>query len=320
MKIKLAFTFLFALIVRISFSEGRISGKIIDKDANEPIPFANVIAFNEGVQKGIAQSDFDGKYSISHLSPGKYTIKSSYLGSEKTIKDVVVKNNTTTRLDISFVTATELECVMVYSEKIVEVDKTSVGIEMSSETIEKMPTRSINSIVSMGSGVQTNDNGYKAKIAGGRPNGSVVYVNGVKQISNIPNLPMNAIQELQIINSGIPAMYENADSYYRYNHPTYTSAYKVVSRKKKRKDEKVPQQIITHSYNELQSETYAPLEDNPFKKSLEEPLSTFSIDVDGASYSNMRRFINEGALPPKDAVRIEEFINYFNYDYTKPNY
>jgi Ca-activated chloride channel family protein len=50
----------------------------------------------------------------------------------------------------------------------------------------------------------------------------------------------------------------------------------------------------------------------------EEPLSTFSVDVDAASYSNMRRFINRGAIPNKDAIRIEELINYFSYDYPEP--
>jgi len=51
---------------------------------------------------------------------------------------------------------------------------------------------------------------------------------------------------------------------------------------------------------------------------VNEPLSTFSIDVDTASYTNVRRMLNEGALPPKDAVRVEEFINYFTYNYPAP--
>lgn len=58
--------------------------------------------------------------------------------------------------------------------------------------------------------------------------------------------------------------------------------------------------------------------ENRFKSPVKDPLSTFSIDVDAASYSNMRRFINQGEMPPKDAVRIEEMINYFNYNYPKP--
>ncbi len=70
---------------------------------------------------------------------------------------------------------------------------------------------------------------------------------------------------------------------------------------------------------EFNTATYDHIEENPFLDATSNPLSTFSIDVDTASYSNVRRFINEGALPPKDTVRIEELINYFTYDYPQPN-
>lgn len=65
-------------------------------------------------------------------------------------------------------------------------------------------------------------------------------------------------------------------------------------------------------------EEYSHNDENRFKSPVKDPLSTFSIDVDAASYSNIRRFINQGEMPPKDAVRIEEMINYFNYNYPKP--
>jgi len=64
--------------------------------------------------------------------------------------------------------------------------------------------------------------------------------------------------------------------------------------------------------------TYDHVSENPFLQAATNPLSTFSIDVDTASYSNVRRFINSGSLPPKDAVRVEEMINYFSYDYREP--
>ena len=63
---------------------------------------------------------------------------------------------------------------------------------------------------------------------------------------------------------------------------------------------------------------YGHIEENPFLAARDNPLSTFSIDVDTASYSNVRRFIENGSLPPKDAVRVEEMINYFAYDYPQP--
>jgi Ca-activated chloride channel homolog len=65
-------------------------------------------------------------------------------------------------------------------------------------------------------------------------------------------------------------------------------------------------------------ERYAGITENPFLETVRAPLSTFSIDVDTASYANVRRFLNQGSLPPKDAVRIEELINYFEYDYPQP--
>lgn len=70
--------------------------------------------------------------------------------------------------------------------------------------------------------------------------------------------------------------------------------------------------------NNFNTEGYAAVNENGFRNVKNNPLSTFSIDVDNASYSNIRRFINNGELPPADAVRIEEMINYFKYDYPEP--
>lgn len=69
---------------------------------------------------------------------------------------------------------------------------------------------------------------------------------------------------------------------------------------------------------EYNREGYDKITDNPFVAVNQNPLSTFSIDVDGAAYSNVRRFINEKTLPPAGAVRIEELINYFSYNYDQP--
>ena len=66
------------------------------------------------------------------------------------------------------------------------------------------------------------------------------------------------------------------------------------------------------------TEDYSHIQENRFHKVTDAPLSTFSIDVDAASYSNLRRFIQNGQTPPADAVRIEEMVNYFDYDYPQP--
>jgi Ca-activated chloride channel family protein len=69
----------------------------------------------------------------------------------------------------------------------------------------------------------------------------------------------------------------------------------------------------------LDREAYQHLEENPVKQVAQVPVSTFSVDVDTGAYANMRRFVNDGRLPPKDAVRVEELINYFTYDYAVPS-
>ena len=71
------------------------------------------------------------------------------------------------------------------------------------------------------------------------------------------------------------------------------------------------------NYN-ANTEEYNSFSQNQFQRALDIPLSTFSIDVDVASYSNMRRFINNGQMPPADAIRTEELLNYFTYDYPAP--
>ena len=72
-----------------------------------------------------------------------------------------------------------------------------------------------------------------------------------------------------------------------------------------------------YSPHPTNTESYDRFEDNAFRSTTTDPLSTFSIDVDTASYANVRRFLNSGTMPPADAVRIEEMINYFRYDYPK---
>lgn len=70
---------------------------------------------------------------------------------------------------------------------------------------------------------------------------------------------------------------------------------------------------------DIDRENYAHHDDNPVQQAAEQPVSTFGIDVDTGSYTNVRRMLNEGQLPPADAVRAEEFINYFDYGYAPPN-
>lgn len=78
------------------------------------------------------------------------------------------------------------------------------------------------------------------------------------------------------------------------------------------------QGAISSNAKILDTESYESLPENRFFSPIDKPLSTFSSDVDVAAYANMRRFIMDGQLPPQDAIRMEEMLNYFNYEYPNP--
>jgi Ca-activated chloride channel family protein len=79
-----------------------------------------------------------------------------------------------------------------------------------------------------------------------------------------------------------------------------------------------PEAPAPGGFDKLQQEAYAPIVENPFRSPLVEPRSTFSADVNTAAYSNVRRFLNSGQLPPRDAVFLADFVNYFPYRYPQP--
>ena len=73
------------------------------------------------------------------------------------------------------------------------------------------------------------------------------------------------------------------------------------------------------THYEASSENYDEYPENGIWTVSDKPVSTFSVDVDTASYSNARRMLQQGIAPPKDAIRVEEFLNYFDYQYPQPN-
>jgi Ca-activated chloride channel family protein len=102
------------------------------------------------------------------------------------------------------------------------------------------------------------------------------------------------------------------------NAPAPPPSVRAIARPKPATGELAETELPSRYRQDFDTATYDKVEENPFLPAATNPLSTFSIDVDTASYSNVRRFINNGSLPPKDAVRVEEMINYFTYDYREP--
>jgi Ca-activated chloride channel homolog len=122
-------------------------------------------------------------------------------------------------------------------------------------------------------------------------------------------------EKAEIVEIEIDEVYELKETSKDYNAPT---GYK--------KTEAYGGSVVPNSYSytvgngdvEHNTEAYNAINENGYKNVKVNPLSTFSVDVDAASYSNVRRFLVAGNKPPVDAVRVEEFINYFDYDYPDP--
>jgi Ca-activated chloride channel family protein len=221
-----ALIILFGLLIStIGFTQakGELRGQIIDKETGEPLAFVKVMLEKSSeIPLYIVTTDFDGNYRFSAIPSDTFDLRIRYVGYEmQMIEDVFIAPDRITTRNIEMGNADEMmDCVVI-----------------TREDIQKMPTRSSNSIASTVGVVLEKDRGSR----------------------------------------------------------------RDRSRKKAEN-----------------TESYSKIESNKFKKVKNDALSTFSIDVDKAAYSNMRRFITSGTLPPKDAVRIEEMINYFQYDYAQP--
>jgi outer membrane receptor protein involved in Fe transport len=203
------------LTMGLMAQSGEISGKISDENG-EGIPFANVIIVENGIPTGIgATTDFDGFYSIKPLSPGKYDVQFSTIGYT-TIREegVIVKNDQTTYLDKKLSPSEQLieEVVVVsYRNPLIDAGATSTTNTVTAEDIAELPTRNIQNIASTTAGVQQADKGEGINIRGGRGDAIVYYVDGIRVSGNV-NLPVSAVEQIDIITGGVSAKFGNSTS------------------------------------------------------------------------------------------------------------
>ncbi len=281
-------TILLSTVFSIAQTTGKIRGIVTDTISGESLPFVNVIAFQNGVQKNGTTTDFDGAYILSGLTPGKYDVKFIYVGfGTKQVNGVTVDPGASVKLDMEVhSTDEEIEMVeiVIHQEPLIR-DKGTSGGAISGDDLKKMGRRNVSHAVNLVGGNASYDDGsYSSAIIQGKASNKRSKSKKNKAISNSASSP---ISKKQVENHAVQVQ--------------------KVDKKAGQKEE------VTSN-----SEDYNTLRDNSFKSTISDPLSTFSIDVDAASYTNVRRMINSGMMPPKDAVRVEEFINYFSYDYAQP--
>jgi Ca-activated chloride channel homolog len=337
-KIYLRFTQTFVVWLLFTFAaiaqSGTLKGKVLDKTTKDPIPFASVVLEKGGKLVFGAAADFNGEFTIKPIPPGTYDLKASDVGHNTVIiTNIVISPDRITYQDLSLEPkTTTLSCVQImsYTVPLIDKDQTKTGQTLTSREISKMPGRDAGSLaITTGGTYSTSENTGNISIKGSRNDGVVTYIDGVKVLGG-SNIPRSAIDQVNVLTGGLPASYGDAtggiiniikggplyDEFKNNNSfniddfapinifdftPVYTYSYNPIC-----------------SYNDYNTESYDEIIENEFDKVSDSPLSTFSIDVDDASYSNMRRFIVQGIKPPPDAIRTEELINYFDYNYPSP--
>ncbi len=192
--------------------QGRLQGKVIEKDTKEPIPFANIVLENGGTIVGGATSDFDGNYVINPIPPGKYDLKATFVGyNPVVVTGINITGNQITFYDIQMLgSAINLETVEVieYKVPLISKDQTTSGASVTSEEIKKMPNRSADAVAATVGGVFSQD-GERGNVRGARSDATAVYIDGVRVIGS-SSLPQSAIEQVDVILGGTPAQYGDA--------------------------------------------------------------------------------------------------------------
>ena len=277
-----------------------LQGTVTEKSTGEALIGASVKISQNAVMIRGAVTDYEGKYRVQ-LEPGTYDIEISYTGFAPTkIAGVQVLEGRLNQLDCAMDDTQLLQTVdiVAYKIPIIQNDFTSSGLTLTSEEIRSMPT---------GKSSAKKEGKRKRKNTQSAPktsqNGGQVNIKSAK--GNSTNTSIDGGQ----IN--IKGARSTGTNYYIDGVRVQGAPPPVQDGSKQKK------KIAT--LHDESPENYDQIIENQFIKSKGNATSTFSIDVDGASYANARRFLNSGQLPPRDAVRIEEFVNYFDYQYPQPS-
>ncbi|WP_378174367.1 von Willebrand factor type A domain-containing protein [Aquimarina sp. SS2-1] len=296
-----------------------ISGTVTDITTSDPIPGVNIFVKNTNTG---TQTDFDGNYSIE--SKVGDILSFSFIGYET--KEIEIKKDSSIINVTMSIAAGELEEVVVVAHGI-QRKQTLLGYAVSTITSESR--RSTKAERRRTRKERKNGNASLNKVPNGRVAGIAItnnngYTNSNSSVRIRGASSISASGQPLYIIDGVPLDKKDVAKIQQID-PAKIADVKVL------KDKKATSLygsravhgcilITTHqgNYKIENNESYEEIVENNFEKVQTSPLSTFSIDVDKASYSNIRRMINNGQQIPADAVKVEEMINYFEYDYEQP--
>jgi Ca-activated chloride channel family protein len=295
--------------------EKTITGVISD-ETRMPVPGANITNMRS---KATAITNFEGRYSIQ-AQKGDLLLFDfiGYKSQRQKVENSAIIN---IKLIPDFQTLNEVVVVGYGTADAEYEDRSYARAERKKEKRESL------ALQGQVAGIQVQNNmGYNAMPAPSvvvrgtasiSPKNEPMYiVDGVPANSNqIANINPNDIDNVSVLKDiAATSIYGSKASNGVIVIATKNELYKNLSEKEL--DKKL--NIATPIPAELTQEDYDTFIENAFESPKTAPLSTFSIDVDNASYTNIRRFLNNGQQVPKDAVRVEEMVNFFKYTYPQP--
>lgn len=299
-----------------SAQEKIITGNVTD-EASIPLPGVTIVIKNT---KNTTQTDFDGKYSIK-AQKGDILIF-SYIGFNSQTKTVGDQNVINVKL---MGQQQSLNEVVVVGYGVSNADYESSNYsrrdkKMAAKTITSTLQGRVVGLPITGNYIQPapNQNIIIRGTASLSPKDEPLYIiDGVPVKSDqFSKINPNDVEEVKVIKEAeATSLYGSRATNGVVLVATKNGIYKNLTEKElnaKLKKITVPQPV------EPNEEDYNTFVENAFESPKTAPLSTFSIDVDNASYTNVRRFINNGQAVPKDAVRVEEMVNFFKYNYPQP--
>lgn len=310
-----------------------ISGIVTD-EINLPLPGATVLV--KGTTRGTT-TNYNGEFSIQ-AEKGDQLIF-SYIGYENSYATVGKNDKINIKLVNNSMALNEV-VVVGYAAKPKKSDVTGSVAMISSKDLKKQKSANVyQALQGKVAGVQVESlakQGSPGPSPTIRVRGSGSITNSNEPLYIIDGVPVNAddfkqlkpknVKDINVLkDAASTAIYGNRASngviiINTINGVPQNLSKKELERKlKKLNKNKKPEQIALPPKSiEVSQEDYDNFVENQFESPKAAPLSTFSIDVDNASYTNVRRFINNGQTVPKDAVRVEEMINFFKYKYPQP--
>ncbi|VXB62689.1 TonB-dependent receptor SusC [Flavobacterium sp. 9R] len=296
--------------------EKTITGTV--SDASAPLPGVTVVNKNS---KANASTNFDGKYTIQAQKGDQLVF--SYIGYKPQTKKVGEQNIINVKLVAEQMLLSEVVVVGYGSNADYESDNTFYEKKKASTaaSVQKLEGRVAGLTISSNTNAIANAPQsivIRGTNSSSSKNEPLYIIDGVPVKSNaLAKINPNDIQDIKVLkDSAATSLYGAKAANGVLIITSKNEIYKNLSEKEVNKK---LNQLHPYQPEPINDEDYESFVENAFESPKTAPLSTFSIDVDNASYTNVRRMINNGQKVPKDAVRVEEMVNFFKYNYAQPN-